>query len=418
MPSPSSHDRVGRFTEPSFRPPNLAEYRQVAHDFIGEVAPGLVPEVRDRLANEVSRRTFGLIGASSHQGEFIDPLLQLNRAWEWDEISRVSPFSLNDQPAHTWNLWSSDQHLAKTEADQVQRFSESVSIEDWLYNVPMPQVRQWRDAFLPDRPKRGRKIFLLWELSLHADFQAECRKAFEAWRQDQVREVVRLMGLAQQRPVARHLEWLARLTGHRLDAYHSLTNSCKGPDAYADLVESWLTKHREGAKKGLEGIDQEVADATWIGKSIYEPDVIDIAKEVAWSYIKLTERAVSSQRELKRALLIQKPTQLVATQCCAVCKSKPRKKRTKASGAPLAPFHLLCTCGAFQWRPESYRGDPTEWMLDMSHKQNHQLWAIARHLGIESFPIDGVGLLSMASEIHFERRWGVTQAYKRAGQRR
>jgi hypothetical protein len=68
MPSPSSHDRVGRFTEPSYRPPNLAEYQQVAHDFIGEVAPELVPEVRDRLANEVSRRTFGLIGASSRQG--------------------------------------------------------------------------------------------------------------------------------------------------------------------------------------------------------------------------------------------------------------------------------------------------------------------------------------------------------------
>ena len=181
-------------------------------------------------------------------------------------------------------------------------------------------------------------------------------------------------------------------------------------------------KHPPNTDRGIDqespGIGQAIAALALQEIVDRSPDVIDIAKEVAWSYIKLTERAVSSQRELKRALLIQKPTQLVATQCCAVCKSKPRKKRTKASGAPLAPFHLLCTCGAFQWRPESYRGDPTEWMLDMSHKQNHQLWAIARHLGIESFPIDGVGLLSMASEIHFERRWGVTQAYKRAGQRR
>lgn len=416
MPSPSHHDRVGHFTEPSYRTPKLAEYRQVAEDYIAEVAPGLLPEVRDRLACEVSQRTFGLIGASSRPGQFIDPLLQLNRAWEWEELSRASPFSLDDQPAHTWQLWNSDQHLAKIEADQVQRFSESQSIDDWLRNVPMSQVRQWRDTFLPDRQKRGRKIFLLWELSQLGTFRTECRRAFEAWRQDQAKEVGRLMGLAQTKPVARHLEWLARLTEHRLDAYHSLTNSCNGPAAYADLVELWLTKHREGAKKGLEGIDQEVADATSIGKNTFEPDVTDIAKELAWSYIKFTERAVSSQRELKRALLIQKPTQLVATQCCAVCKSNAKNKRAKASGAPLAPFHLLCTCGNFQWRPDSYRGDPTEWSLDMSHKCNHQLWAIARHLGIDSFPIDGIGLLSMASDISFERRWEINQASKRAGQ--
>ena len=414
----SSYDRVGQFTEPSYRPPNLAEYRQVAHAFIAEVAPGLMPAVREHLASEVSQRTLGLIGAMSRQDEFIDPLLQLNRAWEWEELIRIAPFSLDGWQTHSWNLWSSDQRLAKTEADQLLRFVESLSINDWLHNVPMTQVRQWRDTYLPNRPKRGRKIILLWELSVHAAFQAECRQAFKTWRQDQAKEVDRLMGLAQVKPVARHLEWLARLTRHRLDAYHSLTNSCNGPAAYAGLVESWLTKHRESGKGNLEGIDQEVASATWIGKNVFEPEVMEIAKEVAWSYIKLTEGSVSSQAALKRALLVQKPTQLVATKCCTVCEDKPKKKRAKGTGASLAPFHLLCTCSALQWRPESYRGNPTEWMVDMSHKQNLQIWAIARHLGIEAFPIDGVGLLGMANKIDFERRWESTQASMRAGQRR
>lgn len=413
-----SHDRVGQFTEPSYRPPHLTEYRQVAHDFIAEVAPGLTTEVRDRLANEVSQRTLGLIGAMSRQDEFIDPLLQLNRAWEWEELIRIAPFSLDNWQTHTWHLWSSDQRLAKTEADQLHRFAESMSINDWLHDVPMTQVRQWRDTFLPDRPKRGRKILLLWDLSQHAAFQAECRRAFEGWRQDQAMEVDRLLQLARQKPVARHLEWLARLTWHRLDAYHSLTNSCNGPAAYANLMESWLTKHREGAKGSLGGIDQEVADATSIWTYVDKPEVMEIAKEVAWSYIKTTDYAVSSRLALKRSLLILKPSQLVTTRCCPVCESKPKKKRAKAAGASLAPFHLLCTCRAFQWRPDSYRGDPTEWAVDMSHKWNLQFWAIARHLGIDAIPIDGIGLIGMASEIAFDRRWEATQASKRAGRPR
>jgi hypothetical protein len=308
-------------------------------------------------------------------------------------------------------LWSSEQRHAKFEADTLHQYAQQLSIEDWLYNIPMTQVRQWRNTFLPNRAKRGRKIFILWELRDLPEFRAECRRAFEAWQEEQAAEVGRLMAIAKQQPVARHLEWLAVLTRQRLDAHHSLTNSCGGPETYGEYVEAWVEHLQSGAKGDLTGIDQEIAEATSMFASIYDPDVMEIAKEVAWSAIKATEAAVTSPAALKRALLEHRPTQLVPTRCCQACERlAARRPARKSSRKGLAPFHLLCTCGSLRWRPANYSGGETHWQVGANLDARLQQWAIARHLGISSVPTEFSGLLSKASTISFDRRWNAKQS--------
>lgn len=403
--------RIGLFSEPSYLPPNVADYRQLAENYIAEVAPTFTPQLRERLANEVTAQMFGEVDRPS-EVSFHDPLLELNRAWEWPELVAVAPYAAECPHPYSWNVWSHEQWNARLEANHLREFVAGWTLGDWLYNTPMTQVRQWRDTFLPTRAKRGPKVILLIDLKQEPNFRAEAQRLFKTWQDEQASEVERLMGIARQKPIARHLAWLAKLTQYRLDAHHSLTNSCEGPQAYAEFVVSWVEACREGSKGDLTGIDEEVAEATAFGSFVYGPDVMAVAKEIARSYIELTKRNAASPMNVKHGLESHQPIRLVPTRRCRVCEDLPTRRRTKltkTSRPALAPFHLLCTCETLRWRSDFYQGNETTWAIEMRNKRDMVLWAMARHLGI-NYPLDVAGLLGRASSEAFERQWQAKQA--------
>lgn len=397
------------FSELSFKEPDFDEYLGVATEFIESVAPSLFGEIREKLAYDVTRRQLGLATNGQMNTEFSDPLLQLNKSWEWPELVKIAPFNINFPGGHRIrHLWSSEQWHARAKAEEIRRYTGQWTLTNWAFSAPMTQVRSWRDTFLPLREKRGTKFAIMMDLTHAPGFAEAAERAFKAWCDDQYQEADDLQRQSETKPIAEHLSWLADMTQCRLDAYHSMFNSVEGPEAFAAFVQYQVNAARKGAFRDRKLINEEIKDSLQVltRLSMITASEIEIAKEILTKTIESMERIVRSPGLLEEILSQYKPTKLVVTKPCKVCESgfKPRGK-VSVGHRKLAPYNLLCSCSGLRWRAKCYSGDEHEWDFTHAFHRNLQRWAVSALVGLDGPSIDVFKLHARAWSIDFDRRW-------------
>src|SRR5690349_12411150 len=103
------------FSEASYVPPSKADYVQVGLDFIADMAPTLPEALKAKLAERAAAARFGEI-SSSPGSVMEDPLLELNRHWEWPEVNVAAPYSNSYEyqrsPSGGYHLWEHEQWSA------------------------------------------------------------------------------------------------------------------------------------------------------------------------------------------------------------------------------------------------------------------------------------------------------------------
>lgn len=394
-----------RWSQPSYRPVVLGEYLKMGEEFIASAAPTLSPELRHRLTKEVCMQQMGL-QEPVYRGEFADPVLKLNQAWLWPELVKISPFTLDDFNVFPRDsLWEGTQWHAYFAANCLRDDTESWDIRNWVFSVPMTQVREWRNKFLPNRAKRGSKFNIVLDLVLSKSFVAEAEKRFNEWRRDQFEEVDRLMEIAHQQPVARHLAWLSYLLECRLDAHHSAVNSIDGPEAYADYVRDQVESAAGGVRLDLAPVRGEVASTLGFFDSIYSEQVQEIAVQLAMDTIELMRPVITTPKTLEAELTKYTPNKLAPRHICDRCAAGLITGRLKSGRKKLAPYHLLCTCRGLRWEYVPKKSEDPLKAYDAKNRRDLHLWAIDQLLGTSLRHPPVAALLSIARGIDFDKHW-------------
>lgn len=385
-----------QFSHASFTAPSKPEYVALASGYIAEIAPTLPPSLRDRVAELTAGAMFSLEGTSA-EVLMDDPTLRLGERWCWPEAESAFPFSLADDFGLGWQLWRGEQWSAKTEADWLLREANGVTLEDWLYNVPMTLVRQWRDHLLPDRAKKGSKFVLLLDLKKHPDFGVEVTRGYQAWRQDLISQAEVLMVEARKPPVPRHLQWLVRQVMRYLDNYHTSTNSAQGPAAFLSLRQRLEHSAMAGAPPLNEvELHRELEDvfALPLGGEMWVSPI-----PLAWGYIEML-RGDLSPRAILRKLDGYAPGKLICSKPCGRCAPKSSRKPRN-----VAPFDILCCCHDFTWVPKPFQGSVHDWKFGQKVDLDAAVWAYDRLLDINDASLDAVAFYVRARKEPWEDRY-------------
>ena len=387
-----------QFSHQPFQLPTEENYSAVANAFVSEIAPSLPDSVRSRIT-ELTAAAMFRAQPTSAATIMADPALSLCQNWLWPEANVAHPFSLEhcDHWVHGWSLWRSDQWIAKGDAERRTKEATETSIEDWLYNVPMALVRQWRDKLLPDRAKRGRKYDLLFELKRQPGFRDVVTQAYEAWQQALLDEAKDLMAVANKSPVPTHLSWLVKQVLRYLDNYHTANNSLHGPGAFAARRQELIDAATSGAAPLDErALQQELEDAFAFVENSEWPFDYTRTVQLAWGYIE-TLRSRATPTGIARALDRYAPGKLICARPCARCIANLTKKRRA-----VAPFDVLCTCDKFIWVPKSFNGSEHDWNFGQRLELEASSWALDRLLGINRAAIDRSGFLIRASTPRYD----------------
>ena len=384
--------RKYQFSHASFQVPTEAHYVQAAEAFITEMAPSLPDSVRGRVATLCAAAMFSEERMSA-EAIMEDPTLRLCQTWLWPEANAAYPFSLEyrDYWAHGWRLWQGEQWHAKSDADVLIREATETKFDDWLYNVPMTLVRQWRDKLMPARAKRGRKYDLLFELKRHPEFPAEVAREFAAWKEALLAEAQELMKVANRPPVPTHLRWLVTQVLRYLDNYHTATNAWRGPEAFAARRQA-LIDAAGGSAPPLDepALHRELGEAFSFATGISAMFDYSRTVQLAWGYVE-TARPLATPKGIAAAIDKYAPGKLICAKPCARCGANVTKKKRA-----IAPFDVLCTCDEFAWVPKSFKGSTHEWKFGPRMDLDAVVWAFDRILGLDSAHLDRTAFLVRA----------------------
>lgn len=415
-----------QFYELPHTTPLQSDYKQVALEFIQEYAPSLPADICHRLACGTVSALFGAEPTFPEGIIDADPYLSLNRSWVWPELALRHPFNLEDwfSVPYIHCLWDQTQHSALDDARNLDAFVRSHTMRDWVWNSPMTQVRQWRNQFLPDRPKKGRKVFVIMDLLQTAAFLPVAQEQFEAWRAGQLQEVARLLELSKTKPIARHLYWLATLVFVRLRNYHSLTNSMEGPEAFALLTQNLVDACKSNDQRA--DVSQLMSEARGYFPLGGTADIFGVAKDaVLERALANTNRLVLEANEalnpagIRRILKRFAPGKLLCNRECNNCQTGTATRR---GGKAIGPFNIMCTCSNFSWVPKTHSGSQHDWDFHGRVDLSTTIWALDRLLNIGQANLDYIKIWVKAqSELSheaFEREWTATRTAQLDGRKR
>lgn len=390
------------FASPSLRPVDQAEYVALALAFIAQIAPSLREDIRTALAVEVTEQLMGLRPRNG-LGDLHTPILQLNRAWHWPELAEMFPFRLPFPGGFSrGQLWGGEHSTAFYEAQRLKQDLHDYDLNHWVWSQKMPTIREWRNRYLPSLPKRTSKYGTVFSLMANSDFGSEALKEYQQWRTSVAEEIARLLNYANQPPVPRHLEWLAWLVTHRLDAHHSYFNSTTGPQAFDARLTEII------ARAGQAGLVKREAIATsplapYFTK-ILGSDTQAIAANVLEEFSDKLSNLLRAPSRLLKHFSVFRPNEFRPSYVCEECAQGGPHKPLPTLKPRLAPFHFLCRCRDFRWAVKSKHYD-----FPSGHDQLHagtvQLWLAEALVGLSDREFPLVALYSYAQSCQLERVW-------------
>lgn len=392
---------MAQFSSPSFRPVEQTTYVAMALAFIAKIAPSLCEEIGEALAVEVTEQLMGLRPRNGF-GDLHTPILQLNKAWLWPELAEMFPF----RPQHPGGrsrgmLWGGEHHRAFYEAQELKQQLDDYDFGNWVTWQKMPTIREWRNQYLPDLPKRTSKYVTVDSLLTNPDFFTGTQSEYQRWRTSVAAEIDRHLSHANQPPVPRHLEWLAWLVTHRLDAHHSYFNSLAGPEAFdARLAEIIAMAGHADLTKRVISIEPVPGFFTEIMGS----DTQDIALNLVKEFTEKLSGLLRTPAKLLKHFRPYRPNEFRPSYVCEECAQGGLHRRMPAIKPQLAPFHFLCRCRDFRWGIKSdHEGFPSGY--NQLQAGTVQLWIAETLVGlpVPEFPL--VALYSYAQSLRFERVW-------------
>lgn len=392
---------TSRFTTPALRPVDRAEYVARAQEFIAQIAPSLREDIRAALAIEVTEQLLGLRPRHGF-GDLQAPILQLNRSWLWPELAERFPFRLPLPRGYSLGqLWGGEHSTAFYKADQLKRELTDSNFKRWVHWQPMPTIREWRNLYIPDLPKRTSKYFTVFALFANPGFCSGVPNEYRQWRASVADEIALLTSHAQQTPVPRHLEWLAWLVTHRLDAHYSYFNSTTGPQAFdARLAAIVAAAGQAGTSKPEITIGPIASYLTMV----FGGEVQSLALDVVKGFTNKLSDLLRTPARLSKHFKPYRPNEFSPSYVCEECSQSGSHKRLPGEKSRLAPFHFLCRCRNFSWKVKSQNFDfPSGY--DQQHMGAVQLWLAESLVGLPvgEFPV--VALFSYTQSLKSEQDW-------------
>lgn len=393
------------FSEPSYRPVNQDEYIALGDAFISQIAPTLREDLRTALSKEVAEQLIGTAYRGSF-GHIETPILQLNKTWLWPEIAKAFPFTPGGWGGFSRHeLWGGEHSSAFYKAENLKKELEYHDFKNWCFATKMTLIREWRNQYLPTLQKRTSKFLTVLALLSCHDFVRDITFEFRKWQDDIAREIEQLINYANQEPIPRHLEWLAWLVTHRLDAHHSYFNSESGPQAFDDRVDAILNMAMKNIPPNKIEIENLFGLNNPIYTSVYGEDTRGIGIELLEIFIANMTDLFYKPAQLSKHLTQYRPNEFKPKFVCEECTGSIPPKRIPGSKPRLSPFHLLCRCRDFKWSLKTARHHAPMSDYERQNVGAVELW-IAEALAGGSereFPIQS--LYSHAHSVQFEREW-------------
>lgn len=329
----------------------------------------------------------------------VQAVLEENESWIWPALAEAYP------PSSSYDFhspWANSSWRASMDVREIERELE-VPFKNWFWHEPMSSFRSWQKQFLPAKQHSRRKFEMQLALLKLDPFPEPILQAFVDWKRGLEEKLERAREAADLPPVPKHLEYLIHLMSRRLDAWHTLVNSPKGPESFAPFEQAALQAARSASSIDIAAAEAAV-DAVCRTHRHVDADPKLVAESAKGTLRKMLP-VVQSPRKLERHLAQWRPSSLLIKSPCS-CRTGGL---VQASEDQLPPYSLRCFCGKLEWK--------TKW--DMRSRENEptyactqfddqiEMWAIGCLLGLEDPPFPYITISVKAGSEQRYRDWGL-----------